>query len=130
MRQRSILSEKIGHGAAPIPLACRVGPILATSGVTGRDADTGQMPADAEGQARNCFRNLEFILAEAGMDMGDVVKFTVYVKEESFRDAVNKPWRAAYPDETKRPARHTQVSPLRGAALVQLEVLAVAKDAK
>lgn len=130
MRQRSILSEKAGHGGAPIPLACRVGPILATSGIMGRDRETGEMPADAEAQARNCFKNLALVLADGGMDLGDVVKFTVYVKDESFRDAVNAPWLEAYPDPTKRPARHTQVMALRGAVLVQLEVLAVAKEAQ
>jgi 2-iminobutanoate/2-iminopropanoate deaminase len=128
VRQRSILSEKIGHGAAPIPLACRVGPILATSGIMGRDADTGEMPADAAQQARNCFRNLAFVLGEAGMDFGDVVKLTVYVKEEASRDAVNGPWLEHYPDPARRPARHSQVTALRGAALVQIEALAVAKD--
>ncbi|MCR6645407.1 MAG: RidA family protein [Terricaulis sp.] len=130
MRQRSILSPKIGHGAAPIPLACRIGPILATSGVMGRNAETGEMPADAQAQARNCFANLAFTLGEAGMDLGDVVKLTVYVKEDAFRDAINAPWLEHYPDPAKRPARHTQVMALRGAVLIQLEALAVAKEAQ
>ncbi len=129
MRQKSILNPKIGHGAAPIPLACRVGPIVATSGIMGRDLDTGEMPPDAETQARNCFRNLAFVLSEAGLDLGDVVKITAYVKEEAMRDAINAPWLEHYPDAAKRPARHTQTLPLRGAVLVQLDVLAVAREA-
>jgi 2-iminobutanoate/2-iminopropanoate deaminase len=128
MRQKSITIDKIGH-SAPIPLACRVGPILATSGIMGRDADTGEMPPDAAGQAANCFRNLALVLAEAGMDLGDVVRFTVYVKREEDRGAVNAPWLETYPDSARRPARHVQVMDLRGAVLVQLEALAVAKEA-
>ena len=127
MRQKSILIDKIGH-SAPIPLACRVGPLLATSGVMGRDSETGEMPGDAAGQVANCFRNLKLILAEADMDLGDVVRFTFYVKHEEDRGAVNPVWLEHYPDPAKRPARHVQVMDLRGAVLVQLEVLAVAKE--
>jgi len=129
MRQKSIIIDKIGH-SAPIPLACRVGPLLATSGVMGRDADTGEMPADAQGQAANCFRNLTLILARAGMDLGDVIRFTFYVKHEEHRAAINPVWLEHYPDPMHRPARHVQVMDLRGAVLVQLEVLAVAKEAQ
>ncbi|MCM8732034.1 RidA family protein [Hephaestia sp. GCM10023244] len=128
MRQKSITIDKIGH-SAPIPLACRVGPLLATSGIMGRDATTGEMPPDAAGQAANCFRNLALVLAEAGMDLGDVVRFTIYVKREEDRGAINPPWLEAYPDPSKRPARHVQLMDLRGAVLVQLEVLAIAKEA-
>src|SRR3546814_14071153 len=71
MRQRSINIESIGH-PQPIPLACRIGPILATGGIMGRDSETRVMPEDVAGQAANCFRNLALVLAEAGMDMGDV----------------------------------------------------------
>jgi 2-iminobutanoate/2-iminopropanoate deaminase len=129
MRQRSVLLDKVGHKATPIPLACRVGPILATSGVMGRNAETGVMPEDAAGQIEGCFDNLKAILAEAGLDLGDVVKFTFYVKEEQFRAAIDPVWLRYYPEPTQRPARHTQVAPTRGAVLVQLEVLAVAKEA-
>jgi 2-iminobutanoate/2-iminopropanoate deaminase len=129
MRQKSITIDKIGH-SAPIPLACRVGPLLATSGIMGRDADTGEMPADAATQAVNCFRNLALVLAEAGMDLGDVVRFSVYVKRDEDRGAVNAPWIEHYPDPSHRPARHIQVADLRGAVLVQLEILAVAKEAQ
>lgn len=128
MRQKSIHIDKIGH-SAPIPLACRIGPILATSGIMGRDADTGRMPEDAPGQVANCFRNLGLVLAEADMDLGDVVRFTIYVKREEDRDAINPVWLDHYPDPARRPARHVQVMDLRGAVLVQLEVLAVAKEA-
>lgn len=128
MRQNSIHIDKIGHGA-PIPLACRIGPMLATSGIMGRDADTGKMPEEAAAQAANCFRNLGLVLAEAGMDLGDVLRFTIYVKREEDRDAINPVWLEHYPDPARRPARHVQVMELRGAVLVQLEVLAVAKEA-
>ena len=129
MRQQSLEVPGLSHGTAPIPAGCRVGPILATSGVGGVDRDTGKLPPDAETQAVNCFENLRRVLEAGGMDLGDVVKLTVFIADERHRAAVNGPWLAHYPDAQHRPARHALVMPLRAGMLVQLEALAVAKDA-
>ena len=128
MRQQSIEVPGLTHGGAPIPAACRVGPILATSGVGGKDPATGTLPPDVATQARNCFENLRRVLEAGGMSMGDVVKITVFITEESYRAAVNEPWLHYYPDPHQRPARHALVMPLRAGMLVQLEALAVAKN--
>jgi 2-iminobutanoate/2-iminopropanoate deaminase len=128
MRQQSIEVEGLAH-SVPIPLACRVGPILATSGIGGKDAETGKLPPEAGAQARHCFENLKAVLAKGGCDIGDVVKLTVYIADEAHREAIAKPWLECFPDPHKRPARHALVMPLRGGALIQLEALAVAKDA-
>lgn len=129
MRQRSIDIPGLSHGGAPIPMACRIGSILATSGIGGTSAESGTLPPDAATQAVNCFDNLRRVLEAAGMDTGDVVKLTVFIADEAHRAAVNKPWLEIYPDPARRPARHALVMPLRGGMLVQLEALAVAKDA-
>jgi 2-iminobutanoate/2-iminopropanoate deaminase len=109
-------------------MACRIGAILATSGIGGKNPDTDALPPDAESQAQNCFQNLEKVLAAGGLGMGDVVKITVYICDEAYRAAVNKPWLQHYPDPHHRPARHALVMPLRGGMLIQLEALAVASD--
>lgn len=129
MRQRSIEVPGLSHAGTPIPAACRVGPILATSGVGGRDPATDTMPPDAATQAVNCFENLRRVLEAGGVSMSDVVKLTVFLADEAHRAAVNAPWLSYYPDPHHRPARHALVMPLRGGMLVQLEALAVAKDA-
>jgi 2-iminobutanoate/2-iminopropanoate deaminase len=123
-RQQSIEVENIGH-QAPIPVACRVGNVLATSAISGRDQKTGKLAPDAEGQAKLAFENLKTILAKGGMGLGDVVKVTCFVTDDSFRNALNKYWLECFPDEHKRPARHTLVMPLRG-VLLQIDALAVA----
>ncbi len=125
LRQQSIEIENIGH-AAPIPCASRVGGVLATSAVSGRDPKTGKLAPDAEGQARLAFENLKALLAKGGMGMGDVVKLDCFVTDDTHRDAINKYWLENYPDPHKRPARHTLVLPLRGGVLMQLAALAVA----
>lgn len=128
MRQKSIEVKGLEH-AAPIPAACRVGPILATSGIGGRDPASGKIPADVDRQAYHCFENLKSLLAAGGMGLGDVVKITVFVTDDAHREAVNKYWLQCYPDAHRRPARHSHVAPLRGGLLVQIEALAVAKEA-
>jgi 2-iminobutanoate/2-iminopropanoate deaminase len=128
MRQKSIHLAGVSHNA-PIPLGARVGPILATGGVSGIDPSTGKVAEGAEGQAKFAFQNMGNILKEAGMDWGDVVKLTVFLVDDAHRGAINKHWLEIYPDEHHRPARHSLVQNLRGGVLLQLEVLAVAKDA-
>jgi 2-iminobutanoate/2-iminopropanoate deaminase len=125
-RQKSLEVEGLGHGA-PIPMGCRVGPVLMTSGVGGRDRKTGKTPEDADSQARNAFDNLKAVLAAGGLGLGDVCKITVYVVDDKYRNEINKYWEECYPDAHKRPARHTLVMPLRG-VLLQLEAFAVAKE--
>ena len=53
---------------------------------------------------------------------------TVFVKDDSVRDAVNVEWLKCFPDPLDRPARHTLVQELRGDMLLQLEVIAVVQE--
>ncbi len=128
MRQKSIDVKGLSHSGAPIPTACRVGPILVTSRIMGKDAETGVMPPDAASQAELCFKNLQRVLDAAGMDMGDIVKLTVYLVDDSYRVHVNKPWHEWYPDPAHRPTRDSLVMPLRGGRLIQIEAMAVDKS--
>ena len=43
-----------------------------------------RVPEDAEAQAVLCFENIKAILAEAGMTMADVVRFTAYVTDRAW----------------------------------------------
>jgi 2-iminobutanoate/2-iminopropanoate deaminase len=124
-RQQSIEVENIGH-AAPIPVACRVGNILMTSAIGGRDLKTGKLPPDGDTQAKNAFESLKVILAKGGMGLGDVVKITCFVTDDNLREQINKYWSECFPDPHKRPARHTLVLPLRGGVLLQMDAFAVA----
>lgn len=44
------------------------------SGVTGYDYATMQIPEGVADQARNCFATIGAVLAEAGFEMGDIVR--------------------------------------------------------
>jgi len=65
---------RYSHGIA-VPAGAR---LVFCSGQLGvRVGDT--LPTTVEGQAEICFRNIEAILAEAGMTMADVVRINAFV---------------------------------------------------
>ena len=121
---RSIEVPGASHNA-PIPAGARVGPVLCTSAISGKDAATGLLPPDAATQAELAFANLKALLQAGGATLSDVVKLTVYIKENSVRDALNDQWLACFPDPHDRPARHTLVYDLQHGMWLQLEAMAV-----
>jgi len=127
-RLRSIEVPGVSHGKAPIPMGARVGNTLYSSGIPGVDPATGQLAADAAGQARLAFDNMRALLAGGGASLEDVVRMTVYLKDNSAREHVNAEWVKCFPDPHDRPARHTLVYDLQGGMLLQLEVIAIVGD--
>ena len=121
---RSINVPGASH-KAPIPAAARVGHILCTSAVSGKDPVSGELPADIDAQVRNTFANLQAVLAAGGASMDDVVKFSVTLHDNAVRDAVNALWTATFPDPHDRPARHIVVAPLQHGMQLQIEAMAV-----
>lgn len=105
------------------PLACKIGPLLTSGAITGRNLESGNMPIDADTQARNAFLNMRAVLAEARMGLDDVAKLTIYIADDRYRDAAIKHWALTFPDPNHRPARRTLVAPIH-AGIVQVEIIA------
>src|SRR5438105_680440 len=82
----------------PIPTASRTGNMLYTSVISGRDMETGKVPDSPAEQAVNCFRILAAILDKFEAAPGDVAKVTVFLKDNAYREHVNKPWAEMFPD--------------------------------
>lgn len=120
---RSIDVPGASHNA-PIPAAARVGPLLCTSAVSGKDAASGQLPADVVGQVRAVFANLKAVLAAGGASMDDVVKFNVAIKDNTVREPLNAEWLACFPDPHDRPARHIVLQDLQHGMWLQIEAMA------
>src|SRR6202035_3030717 len=76
----------------PIPAACRVGPFLVTSGVSGKEPYTGQYPEGIEAQCDQMFATLRQILEIAGGGPEDIVKMNVWMKDRAQRPQLNKGW--------------------------------------
>lgn len=125
---RSLEVPGVTHGAAPIPMGARVGNILYSSGILGKDPATDQLPADGPTQAKFVFENLRTLLANGGASTNDIVRMTVYLKDDSLRQALNNEWIAMFPDPHDRPARHVLIYPLAGSMLIQAEIVAVIAD--
>ena len=124
-RPRSIEVKGVTHGTAPIPMGARVGNTLYSSGIPGVDPATGKLGIDAASQARFAFDNLRSMLHSGGAALQDVVRMTVYLKDNSAREHVNAQWLECFPDPHDRPARHTLMYDLQGGMLLQLEAIAI-----
>ncbi|HEY4802608.1 MAG TPA: RidA family protein [Paraburkholderia sp.] len=123
---RSIDVPGLAHNA-PIPVGARVGNVLCSSAIAGKDPATGKLTASAADQARLAFDNLKRFLDAGGATLADVVKLAVYVKDDSVREHLNAHWLAFWPDPAQRPARHVVVHDLQHGMFLQLEVMAVAQ---
>lgn len=121
---RSINVPGLAHNA-PIPLAARVGNVISTSAIAGKDPATGRLAEGAAAQAAHAFRNLRTILEAGGGGLADAVKLAIVIKDDSVRDAVNTEWLQCFPDPSDRPARHIAVHDLQHGMLLQIECLAV-----
>jgi 2-iminobutanoate/2-iminopropanoate deaminase len=127
MERRSIDLPGWPHGA-PVPLGCRIGNMLFSSRISGRDPATDAVPADATEQARLLFQNLAALMAAAGGGLENVGHVTVLLSDPAYRAAFEQGWLAAFPDAHSRPARHVQEGELRGGVCFQVEVVAVLED--
>ncbi len=128
--RRSIEVEGLSH-SGPIPMAARIGPLLVSSGISGQDPATGEVPADVADQVRPAFANLHRVMDAGGASPGHVAKLTFFVRDRAVRAAIDPHWLEMFPDADSRPARHTLIADLPPAFDVQCEAIAyVTEDAR
>lgn len=79
-----VLSTPADAGLPYAPAMLATGPVrtLYVSGQVGIDG-SGQVPDSFAGQVRAAFRNLEAVLAAAGMGLGHLAKVTVYLTDRA-----------------------------------------------
>jgi 2-iminobutanoate/2-iminopropanoate deaminase len=67
------------------------GSMLFVSGQVAKDAKTGELVlSDIKSETRKIMQNIQAILAEAGMDLNNVVKTTVFLKSMDFFSDMNE----------------------------------------
>ena len=125
---RSIEIPGVNHGNAPIPMGARVGNVIYSSGIMGKDPQGEGLSEDPTTQVKFAFQNMVTLLEAGGATTADVVRVTVYLRDDSIRSAVNEHWLHLFPDPRDRPARHTLKYDLPHGMLVQLEVVAVLRQ--
>ena len=110
----------------PIPNASRIGNIMMSSVISGRDPATNDMPDDMAAQVVNIFSHIRSAVAAAGGTPEDIIKITFWVRDPGTgRAALNGEWEKMFPDENSRPARHTQSLAASGPSQVSCDFVAV-----
>ena len=105
--KREIISlPGIPHNA-PLPTGAKVGNIVRSSALSGRDLTTGELPDDPERQAELLFQNVASFMEKAGGTVDNIVHLMLYVKEPKYAEPLGTQWLKMFPDETNRPARET-----------------------
>lgn len=123
-RRKSIHIGGFKHGN-PIPNACRIGNLVMSGVILGRDPGTGKMPDTLPDQCANMFAHMKATVEAAGGSTDDIIKMTVWLKDRSQREPVNVEWLKMFPDAHSRPARHALQADMEGGALVQCDFTAV-----
>ena len=109
----------------PYSQAIQVGNMLFASGQLGIDPATGNFVEGAvKEQTAQAFKNVKAILTEAGLDISDVVKTTVFLADMGDFGAMNEVYASQF--EGAFPARSAvAVKTLPQNGLVEIEVIAV-----
>ena len=109
----------------PYSQAVQVGNMLFASGQLGIDPATGNFVEGAiKEQTAQAFKNVKAILAEAGLDISDVVKTTVFLADMGYFGAIDEVYASQF--EGAFPARSAvAVKTLPKNGLVEIEVIAV-----
>lgn len=126
MAKRQVLHVPgVSHGNQPIPFGVKIRNMVYSGGISGVDPADGAIAADASRQAELIFQHIRTLLEAAGGTTDDIAHVTVFLKDNQYRDAINVEWVKMFPDEDNRPTRHSLTADLRGAALMQCEIVAV-----
>ena len=124
-KRQSIEIPGFSH-ANPIPGASRIGNIMMSSIINGRDPSTGQMPDGLAQQIVNVFAHIRSAVDAAGGTPENIIKVTFWVKDPATgRAALNGEWEKTFSEETSRPARHTLPLLGDGPAKVTCDFVAV-----
>ncbi len=108
----------------PYSQAIEAGGFVFVSGQIPIDPGTGEVKEGIENQTHQVMKNLNSILAEAGVRFQEVVKFTIYLNSMNDFAKVNEIY-ATYLEQPY-PARATvEVSRLPKDVLVEMDVIAV-----
>lgn len=122
MSKEIICTENAPKAIGPYSQATKVNGFVFVSGQLPINPALGQMPEGIEAQARQCLENLTAIILEAGADLSQVVKTTIFLKDmESFK-TVNEVYGQYF--KGNYPARSTvQVAKLPLDAEVEIEAI-------
>lgn len=123
--KKQIATEKAPAALGPYSQAIVAGGLLFASGQVPIVPETGEMAGTTiEEQAKQVFENLGAVLAEAGLDFGDVVKTTVFLADLADFATVNEIYAGYF--TRPYPARScVQIAALPKGSKLEIELIAV-----
>lgn len=124
MERKIIATTEAPQAIGPYSQGWIVGDTIYTSGQLGIDVSTGKLADGIEAQTHAAQKNLKAVLKEAGADLNNIVKTTVFVKDLADFATVNQIYGTYF--DTEYPARScVQVAKLPLDGLVEIECVAV-----
>ena len=108
------------------PQSVIAGDYIFLSGTPGITLESGKVISDDfEEQTRQCFVNIKTILEEAGSNMSNVIKTTIFMVAGNDFSIINQIYLEFFPENP--PARSVpQVMPFPGGILISVECIALA----
>jgi len=123
---KKVISTKQAPAAiGPYSQAIETGNMLFVSGQIPVNPQTGELAGDdVKSQTRQVFENIRAILSEAGYEMNNIVKTTVFLADMALFADMNEVYASQF--ESDFPARSTiAVKGLPKGALVEIESIAI-----
>lgn len=122
--RESIYSQAFVH-KNPVPSASRVGNMVFSGIIYGRDPQTLVVPDDIDEQCALVFSHIKTIIEDAGGTLEHIAKITLWMRDKNEREVVNRHWLRYFPDPASRPARHTIEEAGSGNIRIQCDFIAV-----
>lgn len=123
MKKEIISSTKAPAAIGPYSQATRIGNLIITSGVIPVDPETGAIPEGIEAQTERVLTSLKGLLEDAGSDMANVIKTTVFIKDMNDFAKLNEIYARFFPSPA--PSRScVEVARLPKDVLVEIEAIA------
>ncbi len=124
MKKEVLTSSKAPKAIGPYSLGIRSGGFLFLSGQLGLDPESGEfVEGGVEAQTRQALLNIRSVLQDAGSDLSDVVKTSVFLSDIADFPKMNAVYAEFF--KNNHPARSTmQVGALPKLGLVEIEVIA------
>jgi len=124
IKKEVLTSSKAPKAVGPYSLGIRSGGFLFLSGQLGLDPESGEfVEGGVEAQTRQALLNIRSVLQDAGSDLSDVVKTSVFLSDIADFPKMNAVYAEFF--KNNHPARSTmQVGALPKLGLVEIEVIA------
>ncbi|MGI4887184.1 MAG: RidA family protein [Janthinobacterium lividum] len=125
MPHQIILTDQAPAPIGPYSQAVRAGNTVYVSGQIPLDAAGQLVPGDVTAQTHQVLKNLTAVLAAAGLQLTDVVKCSIFVKDLGHFATINQVYGTYFADATA-PARETvEVARLPRDVEVEISCIAV-----